>query len=226
MARAFLVLAGDRGVNGSRIGRGPDQHPRHVAEPVARCPKTPECGPMLTDVSEQVKWHGLTMPPDDCWFSWTRWAARCGSSRTSTERRFVSGRSSSGLSKSEMSDLMESLSRPSGPLTASRSLNLLKPPGKAGPQPGGAAGFPMSRVYLSGSARPMTPRPSRVRLPHLRNAGRQVLDHGPQDPGRARRGSWITASPWSAADGAEEQLVPLRSKTPARGKTKGDQALK
>lgn len=111
MARAFLVLAGDRErqrlTNWARLA--PINTRVTLQGPVRSLPQNSRMWAMLTDVSEQVKWHGLTMPPDDWKLVFMDALGR--------EVRIVPnldgtgfvnlGRSSSGLSKSEMSDLME-----------------------------------------------------------------------------------------------------------------------
>jgi hypothetical protein len=91
---------------------------------------------MLTDIARELPWHGIKLKPDDWKLVFLDALKRETRMVPNLDGNgFVNlGRSSSDLSKSEMSDLIE-LIGPSAPTTASRSLTSARMPHDQFPSP-------------------------------------------------------------------------------------------
>lgn len=111
MARHVLVLVNDNIRNRAIdwVKRAPPGTRLEFKGPKRSLPQNDRMWAMLTDVSTQLRWHGLKLPPDDWKLIFL--------DALKHELRMVPnldgngfvglGRSSSDLSKSEMGDLME-----------------------------------------------------------------------------------------------------------------------
>ena len=110
MSRAFLVLANDqirqRAVNWCQ--KAPEGTRLEFKAPKRTLPQNARMWAMLTDVAQQVPWHGLKLSPDDWKLIFLDALKREVRMVPNLEGNgFVSlGRSSSDLSKEEMGDLM------------------------------------------------------------------------------------------------------------------------
>lgn len=114
MSRAFLILANDqvrqRAVSWCR--KAPEGTRLEFKAPKRTLPQNARMWAMLTDVAQQVPWHGLKLSPDDWKLIFLDALKREVRMVPNLEGNgFVSlGRSSSDLSKEEMGDLMELIS--------------------------------------------------------------------------------------------------------------------
>lgn len=111
MSRALLVLAND-GIRQKAlrwIGAAPQGTRIEFKAPKRTTEQNARFWAMLTDVADQIRWHGLKLTPDD--WKLVFLDALKGENRIVPNldgNGFVQlGRSSSDLSKPEMSDLME-----------------------------------------------------------------------------------------------------------------------
>lgn len=110
MSRAFLILANDaiRAKAIEWIRTAPDKSRVELKEPRRTLPANARLWAMLTDVSEQVEWHGIKLGPDD-WkhLFMDALKAELRMVPNINGNGFVNlGRSSSDLSVREFSDLM------------------------------------------------------------------------------------------------------------------------
>jgi hypothetical protein len=111
MSRAFLILANEqirqRAMNWCQ--KAPEGTRLEFKAPKRTLPQNARMWAMLTDVAQQVPWHGLKLSPDDWKLIFLDAQKREVRMVPNPEGNgFVSlGRSSSDLSKEEMGDLME-----------------------------------------------------------------------------------------------------------------------
>lgn len=111
MSRALVILAfkADRDKAKRWIDQAPINARVEFKAPKRSVPQNDRMWAMLTDVATQVQWHGLKLTPDDwklIFLDALKQEMRLVPNINGTG--FVNlGRSSSDLSKSEMSDLME-----------------------------------------------------------------------------------------------------------------------